>query len=232
MVTTMCEPPPMMKAALRPAPPCTTPTTAHRQELQVEPRPSAAAPVAQERQPAAEPPFPPVLSPPLAARRPATTHGPHLDFPTSATPNSTPSPEAARANSLQLTPPRSLAISQESAASWTPHPSLLTTITATRRTTRPIAWASPHPAWHPWRPARPTKCMGWDLALDQGWGALGLAWVPAARLLQGRKLDWGSMAAPLASPTPRNTLTTPTAGIHRGCRLTCETEGRKNTSQS
>lgn len=222
----------MTKAALRPAPLCTTPTTALLLEPQVAPRPSAAVPVARERQLAAELLFPQVLSPPLADHRPVMTPDLLRDFPTSAMPNSTPSPGEARASRLRLTPLRSPAISQESAAFWTPLPSWLTTITATPHTTRPTAWVSPHPAWRPWRPAHPMKCTGWDLALDRGWGALGLAWVPAALLLRGQRLHWGSMAAPLASPTPRNTLTTPTAGIRKGCRLTCETEGRKNTSQS
>lgn len=222
----------MTKAALRPAPLCTTPTTVPLQELLVEPLPSAAVPVAREQQLAAELLYPQVLSPLLAGRRPAMTPDHLQDFPTSAMPNSTPSHGEARASSLRLTPPPSPVISQESAVSWTPLPSWLTTITATPRTTRPTAWVSPHPAWRPWRPARPMKCTGWDLALDRGWGALGLAWVPAALLPQGQRLHWGSTAAPLASPTPRNTLTTPTAGIRRGCRLTCETEGRENTSQS
>lgn len=231
-VTTMCEPPPTMKAALHPAPPCTTLTTAPLQELRGELHPSAAVLPAQERQPAVEPLFPLVPSPPLVGHRPATTHDLLPDFPTSATLNSTPSPVVARASSLQLTPPLFPAISQESAASWTPLRSWLTTITDTPRITRPIAWVLPHPAWPPWRPAHPMKCTGWDQVLDPGWGAPGSAWVPVAQLLRGQRLDWGSTAAQLASPTPRNTLTTPTADIHRGCRRTCEAEGRKNTSQS
>ena len=244
MATTMCEPPPTMKAALHPAPPCTTLTTAPQQEHQGELHLSAAVLAAQELRPAEGHPVLPAPSLPLAAPRPATTPVPPPDCPTSATPSSTPSPAGARASSPRLTLPPWPAISQGTAASWTPLLSWLMITTDTLRITRPTAWVSPRPAWPPWRPAHPMKCMGWDPGWDLGWdpgwdlgwdpgwdpgwdlglGALGSAWVLGVLLPRDQRLDWGSTAAPLASPTPRNTLTTPTADTHRGCRLTCETE--------
>lgn len=224
MATTTCEPPPTMKAAPPPAPPCTTLTTVPLQEHQGELHLSAAVQAAQEPQPAEEPLFPLAPSPPLVAPRPATTPGPPPDCPTSATPSSTPSPVGARASSPRLTLPLWPATSQGTAASWTPLPSWPTTTMATPLITRPTAWVLPRLAWLPWRPAHPTKCMGWDLEWDPGWGVQGSVWVPGVLLPQDQRLDLGSTAAPLASPTPRNTLTTLTADTHRGCRLMCETE--------
>lgn len=227
MATTTCEPPPTMKAAPPLAPPCTTLTTAPLQERQGELHPLAAVPEAQEPRPAEEPLF--LLGPlrPLADPRPAMTPDPPPDFPTSAMPSSTPLPAGARASSPQQTPPLWPATSPGTAASWTLLPSWRTTTTDTPLITRPTAWVLPHPAWPPWRLAHPMKCMGWDLEWGPGWGAQGSAWVPGVPLPRDQRLDLGSTAAPLASPTPRNTLTTPTADTHRGCRLTCETERRR-----
>lgn len=220
MDTTTCGPPPMTKSTLPPAPPCTTLTIAPLEGHQGARRQSAAALVALEPLPVEEPPGPLVRSRPRGAHRLAMTPGHRPDCRTSATPSSTLSPAAGKHNSPQL--PILLpqpATSQRTAASWTPPPNWLMTMD-TRRTTRPTAWALHRPAWLLWRPAPPMRCMEWDL----GSAALELGSAQGAQLPADRTPDLENTAAPLASPTPRSTLNTPTVDIRKECRLTCETE--------
>lgn len=148
----------MMRAAPPPAPPCTTLTTAPLQEHQGALRLLAAVLGAQEPLPAEEALVLLAPSRPLAGPRPATTPGPLPDFPTSATLSSTPLPVGVRASSPRLTPPLWPAISQGTAASWTPLPSWPTTTTDTPHITRAIAWVLPLQAWPLWRLAHPMKC--------------------------------------------------------------------------
>lgn len=216
--TTTCELPPRTKSTLGPVPLCTTRTTAPLQEHQGAQRLSVVAPEAREPLPAEERLPPRVPSPPPDARKPATTLGRLPDCLTSATPSSTRSRVPGKASSPRLTPPQRPRTSPGTVAFWTPLPSWPTTTTDTPRTTRPTAWASRRPAWPLWRPAPPTRCTGSDL----GWRARGSESAPGAPFPLDQRRDWESTAAPLASLTPRSTLTTLTAGTRSECRLTCE----------
>lgn len=228
MGTTTSELLPKTKSCRGPAPPFITLTTVPLQEHQGALHLSAAALEVQGPLPVEELPFLPVPSPPLGAHRLVMTPDRRPDCPTSATPSSTRSPAGVRASSPQLILPPQPVTSQETVASWTPPPSWPTTTTDTLRIIRPTAWASHRPAWPPWRPAPPTRCMGWD----PGWAALGSASAREARLHLDQRLGSANTAALLASPTRHSTLTTHTADTHKECRLTFENQTPHHTNNT
>lgn len=222
MGTTMSELLLKTKSCLGPAPPYTTLTTVPLPEHQGALHLSAAALEVQGPLPVEEL-LVLVPSPPLGAHRLVMTPDRHPGCPTSAMLSSTRSPVGVRASSPQLIPPPQPVTSQETVASWTPPPSWPTTTTDIPHTIRPTAWASHHPAWPPWRPVPPTRCMEWD----PGWAALGLGSAQEVQHHLDQRLGSENTAAPLAFPTRPSTLTTPTADTHNECRLTFE---KQNTS--